>query len=146
MIVILTIELQACTINSVYKPPGNPFSFQIPTNYHNKDTKIIIGDFNCHNTSWDYVETDDDGEKFENWTDHSNLKLIHDPQLPTSFNSGRRKRSYNSDSISVSERIAKQAIKKIEGPIPRMQHRLITCCVMAVVKPNIMPFKRRFNF
>jgi len=129
----------------VYKPPGNPFIFQNPTNYHNKDTKIIIGDSN-HNTSWGYAETDDDGEKLENWTVHNNLKLIHDPKLLTSFNSGRWKRDYNPDNIFVSERIAKQAIKKIEEPILRTQNRPITCCVTAVVKPNIMPFKRRFNF
>lgn len=128
------------------KPPGNSFSFQNPTNYHNKDTKIIIGDFNCHNTSWGYAETDVDGEKLENWADHSNLKLIHDPKLPTSFNSGGWKRGYNPDNIFVSERIAKQAVKKIEEPIPRTQHRPITCCVTAAVKPNIMSFKRRFNF
>lgn len=27
----LAIELQSCTVSSVYKPPSNPFSFQDPT-------------------------------------------------------------------------------------------------------------------
>jgi len=68
----------------VYKPPSNPFSFQNPANDHNIDTKIIIGDFNFHNTSWSYAETDE-GKKLENWTNHSNLKLIHDLKLPASL-------------------------------------------------------------
>lgn len=143
---ILTIELQSCTVTSVYKPPNTAFKFHEPDNFRNQNVNIVLGDFNCHSTAWGYNETNDDGEKLENWVDQVNLKLIHDPKLPASFNSGRWRRGYNPDNIFVSDRIAQQTVKQVEEPIPKSQHRAITCYITAAIRPNTVPFKRRFNF
>ena len=92
---ILTIEVGNCTITSVYKPPT----------IDNYDTKIVLGDFNSHSTTWGYLENDQNGENVENWAEAEGLSLIHDPKLPLSFNSGRWKKSYNPDLIFVSDKI-----------------------------------------
>uniref|UniRef100_A0A8D8LNY5 Endonuclease/exonuclease/phosphatase domain-containing protein n=1 Tax=Cacopsylla melanoneura TaxID=428564 RepID=A0A8D8LNY5_9HEMI len=51
---ILTVELSKCTVTSVYKPPGESYSFKEPCNFRKKTTKIVIGDFNCHHVAWGY--------------------------------------------------------------------------------------------
>lgn len=96
---ILTIELQSCTVTSVYKPPNTNFSFNEPANFQTQRIKFLVGDFNCHSTTWGYNETDANGEELESWAERSGLKLLHDPKLPASFNSGRWRRGYNPDNI-----------------------------------------------
>lgn len=60
---ILTVDLGKITISSVYKPPGADFIF---TESYNR-TKIIIDDFNSHSVNWGFNETNEDGEKVEEW-------------------------------------------------------------------------------
>lgn len=143
---ILTVETQSCTVTSVYKPPRIDFSFNQPKNFCCKATKLVIGDFNCHSTSWGYKETDKSGEDLENWAESTGMKLIHDPKKPHSFSSGRWHRGFNPDNIFVSENIAHQTQKDVMGAIPHSQHRPIMCSVKAAVVPKTVPFKRRFNF
>lgn len=99
---ILTVELAKCTITSVYKPPNEQFAFHEPYNFSNKNLQIILGDFNCRSTSWGYNNTDENGEILETWAENKSLKLLHDPKLPSSFNSRRWKQGYNPDLIFIS--------------------------------------------
>lgn len=143
---ILCIELQSCTITSVYKPPRETFAFSEPTNFKNKNSRIVIGDFNCRSTAWGYSSTDQNGEDLEQWAENQELKLIHDSKLPASFNSRRWREAFNPDNIFVSETIAPQVTKQVESAIPHTQHRPITCVIRAVIIPEQVPFKRQFNF
>jgi len=142
----LTIELTKCTVTSVYKPPNIPFTFHKPDNFNNSSTKIIIGDFNSHHTERGYENTNDDGERVEQWADGNQLSVIHDSKLPPSFNSARWKRGYNPDLVMVSENIRQQCVKTVAKPIPRSQHRPIVCSINAAIKPTTVPMKRTFNF
>ncbi|KAI5734515.1 hypothetical protein M8J77_007414 [Diaphorina citri] len=143
---ILTIELPSCSVTSVYKPPNEPFEFVEPTNFNTKNVKIVMGDFNCHNIAWGYRTSNEDGEQLELWAERKDLKLLHDSKLPASFYSARWKRSYNPDNIFVSESILQQSLKKVEDPIPKTQHRPISCHITTVIRVDKVPFKRRFNF
>lgn len=122
-----------CSVTSVYKPPNTEFKFIEP--------KIVIGDFNCHSVVWGYHNTNSDGEILEEWVESQNLKRIHDPKLPASFNSGRWRRGYNPD-IYVTDSIAKNTSKHVENHIPKTQHRPLTCTITAAVKPETVPFKK----
>ena len=86
---LISIEMAGVVIHSVYTPPH-----------------IMIGDFNNHNTTWGYTNTDDNGKAVEQRADSCNLTLIHYMNLSKSFNSARWKRGYNPDFIFVSESIA----------------------------------------
>lgn len=143
---VITVELPSCTVTSIYKPPGSSFKFQEPQNFNNKAVRIVIGDFNSHSINWGYIDTDECGEAVETWAEAQNLNLIHNPKLPSSFNSGRWKRGYNPDLIFASSSIRQQCIKTVCKPIPRTQHRPLMCSVQVVVQPKLEPFRRRFNF
>lgn len=60
--------------------------------------------------------------------------------------SARWKHGYNPDNIFVSAELFQQTTKIVETSIPRTQHRPITCKITAVITPQKVPFKRRFNF
>lgn len=143
---ILSVDLGKITIASVYKPPGADFIFTEPDNFRDNRTKIIIGDFNSHNVNWGYNETNEDGEKVEEWAEANGFSLIFDAKLPASFNSGRWKRGYNPDNIFTSENIATLCKKEVLTPIPKTQHRPIACEIRAAINPITVPFQRRFNF
>jgi len=143
---ILTADLGKITITSVYKPPGADFIFTEPCNFRDNRTKIIISDFNSHSVNWGYNETNDDGEKVEEWAEANGLSLIFDAKLPASFNSGRWKRGYNPDNIFACENIATLCKKEVLTPIPKTQHRPIACEIRAIINPIIVLFQRRFNF
>lgn len=122
----MTIELQSSTITSVYKLPGADLNFTETINFKNQNVKIVLGNFNSHSINWGYDVTDENGEKLEDWAEQNNLTLIHDPKLPSSFNSCRWRRGYNPDVIFVSNVIARQTINKMSDTIPHTQHRAIT--------------------
>jgi hypothetical protein len=143
---VLTVEIDTLTVTSVYKPPLEPFSLKEPDNFTLQPIQIVMGDFNCHSTTWGYSETDENGERLEAWAEKTGLKLIHDPKQPPSFNSGRWRKGYNPDNIWVSDRISQQATKLVLPAVPRTQHRPIMCLISAAIRPESVPFKRRFNF
>lgn len=143
---ILTIELEHCTVTSIYKPPNADFQFTEPANFRNKKHHIVIGDFNCHSTSWGYNRTDKNGEELETWIDQNDFRLVHDTKLPSSFNSGRWRKGSNPDNIFVSSSLFQQCRKIVEDHIPHSQHRGISCQITAVINADLQPFKRRFNF
>jgi len=143
---ILTIEVRNCTITSVYKQPNIAFAFEKPDKFDNCDTKIVLGDFFSHSITWGYQETDQNGENIESWAEAEGLSLVHDPKLPSSFNSGWWKKSYNPDLTFVSDKIVPQTIKTVCNPIPNTQHRGLTLSITEVVRSQTVPFKRRFNF
>lgn len=89
---ILTIELTNCTVTSIYKPLNIPFKFIKTTNFENQGTKIVSSDFNNHNSSWGYNETNGDEEEVEKWAEVKDLILVHNTKLASSFNSGRWRR------------------------------------------------------
>ena len=107
---------------------------------------MVIGDFNSHNTTWGYNNTDENRDLVEEWSDAHHLSLIHDAKLPCSFNSGRWKRGYNPDLSFVSNNIASLSNKAVLEPIPHTHHRPIAILINAAVTPTPTPFRRRFNF
>lgn len=143
---ILTVELEACTVTSVYKPPNIDFQFNEPVNFRNKKHQIVMGDFNSRSVTWGYSNTDKNGEALEDWAELNGLKIIHDSKLPCSFQSGRWRRGTNPDNIFVSNSLASQSVKLVEDPIPRTQHRAITCQITTIIKVESQPFSRKFNF
>lgn len=46
-------------------------------------------DLNSHQTELGHVNTNNDGDRVEKWTDRNQLLILHDSKLPSSFNSGR---------------------------------------------------------
>ena len=143
---VITIELEHCTVTSVYNPPGKAFSFRNPLNLTSKPTEIILGDFNSHSSQWGYAESDQNGKLVEQWAANAGMSLIHDAKLPASSQSKRWQRGYNPDLIFVSGQINNQCEKKVLQPIPKSQHRPVMLQTYAAIKPVIVPFRRRFNF
>lgn len=141
---LLHVTLQDVTITSVYKPPTERFAYT--DNHIHSDAWVIIGDFNSHSTNWGYSENDENGDLVEAWADNNQLSLIHDPKLPSSFNSGRWKRGFNPDIGFVSQNIAALTSKKVLDPIPHTQHRPISLEINAAIRPQSVAFRRRFNF
>ena len=113
---LITIELCNAIIQSVYKPPNK--QFLLPPFQQGNKPHVVIGDFNSHNTLWGYSTTGTDGEAGEQWTESSNLSLIHDAKLPKSFTSARCKKGYNPDLIFASTSIENMCEKSIHDPIP----------------------------
>ena len=103
---ILRVDLNGISVTSVYKPPGERFSFHQPLTAVGDQQQVIIGDFNSHSSTWGYATTNTDGELVEDWAENQRLSLIHDPKLPSSFNTGRWRRGYNPDIIFATNRIA----------------------------------------
>ena len=142
---ILRVDLGGISVTSVYKPPGERFSFHQPPTSVGDQHHVIIGDFNSHSSTWGYATTNTDGELVEDWTENQRLTLIHDPKLPKSFNSGRWRRGYNPDIIFATNRIAGCCNKIVMEPVPRSQHRPIGVQVNAAIAVQTVPFRRRFN-
>ena len=142
---ILRVDLHGISVTSVYKPPGERFSFHQPLTAVGDQQQVIIGDFNSHSSTWCYATTNTDGELVEDWAENQILSLIHDPKLPSSFNSGRWRRGYNPDIIFASNRIARCGNKIVMEPIPRSHHRPIGLQVDAPITVQTVPFRRRFN-
>ena len=91
---------------TIYKPPGERFSFHQPLTAVGDQQQVTSVDFNSHSSTWGYATTNTEGELVEDWADNQILILIHDPKLPSSFNSGRWRRGYNPDLIFATNRIA----------------------------------------
>ena len=136
--------MSVVVVHSVYKPPND--QFVLPALGHRDLPHIVIGDFNSHSTSWGYDTTDNNGEAVEQWADSCDLTLIHDDQLPKSFNSARWKKDHKPDLIFASGSIANLGKKSIMNPIPHTQHRHICVSVHPVMVPQTIPFRRRFIF
>ncbi|XP_063545748.1 uncharacterized protein LOC134753741 [Cydia strobilella] len=143
---LITLDIGQCTITSVYKPPPQTFQPWDVSPPDDHRPKIVSGDFNSHSVSWGYRDSNPDGERVEAWAEANGLVLLHNPKLPSSFNSGRWKRGYNPDLIFVTEGISPQCVKTVCKPIPRTQHRPLMCRIQAVVQPVKVPYRRRFNF
>ena len=141
---ILRVDLNGISVTSVNKPPGERFSFHQPLTAVGDQQQVIIGDFNSHSSTWGYATTNTDGELVEDWAENQRLSLIHDPKLPSSFNSGRWRRGYNPDIIFATNRIAGCCNKIVMEPIPRSQHRPIGVQVNAAITVQTVPFRRRF--
>ena len=143
---ILRVELRGISVTSVYKSPGERFSFHQPPTAVGDQQHVIIGDFNSHSSTWGYATTNTDGELVEDWADNQRLTLIHDPKLPSSFSSGRWRRVYNPGIIFATNRIAGCCNKIVMEPVPRSQHRPIGVQVdAAITVVQTVPFRRRFN-
>ena len=65
----LSVDLGSIVITSVYKPPATPFKLQPLFKPHKN--RIVIGDFNSHNTQWVYNLTNKDGNAVEQWSDNN---------------------------------------------------------------------------
>jgi len=115
---IITIDIGNITILSIYKPPNVDFEFNEPVNFQKHRAKIVIGDFNSQSTQWGYQETNENEERVVDWAEKQQLKLIHDPKLPKSFNSRRWKNGYNPDNIFVWENIEQLSVKRVIDHIP----------------------------
>ena len=64
---ILRVDLNGISVTSVYKQPGERFSFHQPLTAVRDQLQVIIGDFNNHSSTWSYT-TNSDGELVENMT------------------------------------------------------------------------------
>ena len=131
----------------MYKPPASEFEWPSLRESCRRPLNLVIGDFNSHNTTWDYEQNDRNGVLVEAWA--SNFTLIHDAKLPKSFDSARWKRGYNPDVTIVSTRIASMCQRGVlkpipRNPIPRTQHRPITITIRSPVTVPHCPFRRRF--
>ena len=142
---ILRVDLNGISVTSVYKPPGERFSFHQPLTAVGDQQQLIIGDFNSHSSTWGSATTNTDGELVEDWAENQRLSLIHHPELPSSFNSGRWRRGYNPDISFATNRIAGCCNKIVMEPVPRSQHRPIGVQVNAAITVQAVPFRRRFN-
>ena len=142
---ILRIDLNGISVTSVYNPPVERFSFHQPLTAVGDQQQVIIGDFNSHSSTWGYAPTNTDGELVKDWAENRRLSLIHDPKLPSSFNSSRWRRGYNPDIIFATNRTAGCCNKIVMEPIPRSQHRPIGVQVNADITVQTVPFRRRFN-
>ena len=92
---ILTTNLNGVSVTSIYKPPGEPFSFDhAPASVGNQPTTTV------HR----YKTTNTESELVEDWTETPCLS--HDPKLPSPFNSGRWRRGYYPDLTYVTSRMA----------------------------------------
>ena len=140
---IITVLMPGVVVHTVYKPPIDPF--ELPSLGHRNLSHIVIGDFNSHSTTWGYTITDNEGEAVEQLADACDITLIHDVDLPKSFNSARWKKGYNPDLILASDSIANMCKKSVTDPIPHTQHRPICVSVQHVVGPQPTPFRRCFN-
>ena len=63
-------------MTSVYKPPGERFSFHQPLTAVGDQQQVIIGDFNSHSSTWGYATTNTDGELVEDWAENQMLLLL----------------------------------------------------------------------
>jgi len=117
----ISIELDRCTVTSIYKPPNQIFSFKKPKNFSSEATNIVVGDFNSKSINWGYTDTDESGESVERWASSTNLMLLHDSKLPSSVQSGRWRRGYNLDNIFISEKISNMSQKSVLKHIPKSQ-------------------------
>ena len=142
---ILRIYLNGIPVTSVYTPPGDRFSLHQPLTAVEDQQQVIIGDFNSHSSTWGYATTNTDGELVEDFAENQRLILIHEPKLPSSFNSGRWRRGYNPDIIFATNRIAGCCNKIVMEPVPRSQHRPIGVQVNAAITVQTLRFWRRFN-
>ena len=79
---ILRVDLNGISVTSVYKPPGERFSFHQPLAAVGDQQQVIIGDFNSHSSTWGYAKANTDGELIEDWAENQRLSLIHDPSFP----------------------------------------------------------------
>ena len=59
---ILRVDLNGISVTSVYKPPGERFSFHQPLPAVGDQQQVITGDFNSHSSTWGYAMTNTDGE------------------------------------------------------------------------------------
>ena len=55
---IFSVDLGSIVITSVYKPPATPF--KLPPLFKPHKNRIVVGDFNSHNTQWRYNSTNED--------------------------------------------------------------------------------------
>ena len=128
---ILRVYLNGISVTSVYKPPGERLSFHQPLTAVGDQQQVIIGDFYSHSSTWGYATTNTDGELVEDRAEHQRLSLIHDPKLPSSFNSGRWRRGYNPDISFATNRIAGWGQQDCDGTnttLPTSTHWNATEC------------------
>jgi hypothetical protein len=62
---VITIDLEKCTVTSVYKSPNFPFKFHKPKKFSARSARIILGDLNYHSTSRGYNVTNNEGLALE---------------------------------------------------------------------------------
>ena len=143
---ILTVEMKNLCITTVYKPPHEELVCADLESSTNNKPHILIGDFNSHHQNWGYRDNDANGEALVSWAEANRMTILHDPKLPSSFNSGQWKRGYNPDLAMIAEDLNNNSKKIVLSPIPHTQHRPIGVCIIPVVQAKDIPMRRRFNF
>ena len=115
--ILLTVNIGSIAITYAYKPPHKQFQFDNQDSMDYNNINVVIGEFNSHSTTWGYNSTYENGDLVEEWSDANHLSLIHDPKLPSSFNSSRWKRGYYPGISFVSNNIASLSNKTVQEPI-----------------------------
>ena len=80
---ILTVNIIGISVTSIYKPPGELFSFDHPPTSVGSQPRVIIGDFNSHSAQWGCKTAN--SELVGDWAEAQCLILIHDPKLHSFF-------------------------------------------------------------
>lgn len=74
----LALEIDKCTVTSIYKPPNALFTFKKLSIFNTQKIHFVIGDFNSYHTGWRYEETDKNVYKVKLWAETNKLVLVHD--------------------------------------------------------------------
>lgn len=96
---ILTVEVNNCTVTSVYKTPH----IEITANqFCSIDTQniFVVGDFNSHIDLCGYKDDQIYGEAVILSVETNSLTLLLDIKLPASFNGARWRRGYKKETWS----------------------------------------------
>ena len=67
---ILRVDLRGISVTSVYKLPGERFSFHQPPTAVGDQQQVIIGDFINHSSTWGNATTNTDGELVQDWAEN----------------------------------------------------------------------------
>ena len=86
---------------------------------------VVVGDFNSHSERWGYEETDNRGDKIEDWEIDSNLHLLNQSDDEPTFYSRRWMTTSTPDLAFTSEDIAAKTTRTVLPQLAGSDHKPI---------------------